>query len=282
VTDGQWIDEVHEGWLRTGLALERVLFDEQSPYQRVTIVDTVRFGRGLLLDHLWMTAEGDRWVYHELIAHTAMTTARRIARVLIIGGGDGGTALEVLRYPEVERVDLVEIDGMVIDACREHLPCFAAAWADPRLLVTVGDGIDYAQRADVAPYDVILVDGADAVGPAEGLFGARFFQGCQRLLAPGGVLITQAGSPGLQTDVHVALIETLAGVFAHVHPFYNTVSLYPGGSWSWIYASDDADPTAIDPVRAALAEAQTHIWSRDLQRGALLSMPNHIRRALGR
>jgi spermidine synthase len=274
-----WCDEVHADSIRFGLKISRVLFNEQSPFQRVTIVETEAFGRALMLDDLWMTAEGDEKTYHEMITHPALTTAPQIKRVLIIGGGDGGTAREVLKYPEVEHVDMVEIDGMVVDACKEHLPTIGSAWSDPRLHVMIDDGIRYVKEADVAPYDVILVDGSDPVGPAEGLFNRAFYEGCRRLLSPNGVFASQAESPLRMRDVHLEMVKTLRDVFKSAHPYYNTVTLYPGGAWSWVYASPTVDPFAIIPPRAEHIEATTTFYNRDLHRG-VFALPNHIKRAL--
>ncbi|MEO1270619.1 MAG: polyamine aminopropyltransferase, partial [Myxococcota bacterium] len=191
---GLWYDEVFQDKFRVGLKLKQTLFTGQSDYQKVEVVDTELLGKALLIDGLWMTCEGEDAPYHELIVHPAMTTAPSIERVLIIGGGDGGTAREVLRHPEVQHVDMVEIDAMVIEACKEFLPEVGTAWDDPRLHVTVGDGIAYVKDADVAPYDVILVDGSDPVGPAKGLFDEGFYRGCSRLLKDEGVFVTQSES----------------------------------------------------------------------------------------
>jgi spermidine synthase len=274
-----WCDEVHADTMRFGLKIQRVLFNEQSPFQRVTIVETEALGRALLLDDLWMTAEGDEKTYHEMITHPALTTVPQLARVLIIGGGDGGTAREVLRHPQVKHVDMVEIDGMVVDACKQHLPTIGSAWNDPRLHVMIDDGIRYVKEANVEPYDVILVDGSDPVGPAEGLFNEAFYQGCRRLLAPHGVFASQAESPLRQRDVHLEMIRTTAKVFGKSYPYYNTVTMYPGGAWSWVYASPTVNPLAIIEERAVHAESWTMFYNRDLHRG-VFAVPNHIRRAL--
>ncbi|MFZ4567170.1 MAG: polyamine aminopropyltransferase, partial [Prochlorococcaceae cyanobacterium] len=192
-TDG-WINEDHDG-MRYGLA-GRVLLDETSPFQRITIIDSDRYGKGLLLDGCWMTAERQERQYHESLVHPALCSAERLERVLVVGGGDGGTARECLRHGEVQQLDMVEIDGRVVELCREHLPSIGGtAWNDPRLQLTVGDGIAWVAAAADASYDVVLVDGSDPAGPAEGLFNRTFFEHCRRILRPGGVFGTQSESP---------------------------------------------------------------------------------------
>jgi len=148
-TDG-WINEDHDG-MRYGLA-GRVLHEETSPFQRITVIDSDRYGKGLLLDGCWMTAERQERHYHESLVHPALCSAEQVERVLVIGGGDGGTARECLRHGEVRHLDMVEIDGRVVELCREHLPTLGgSAWSDPRLQLTVGDGIAWAAAAADRP-----------------------------------------------------------------------------------------------------------------------------------
>ena len=189
-----WIDEEHRG-VRYGLAGE-VLIEEISPFQRITVVSSERYGRGLMLDGCWMTAEGQERQYHEALVHPALCSAASLERVLVIGGGDGGTARECLRHGDVKQLDLVEIDARVVELSRLHLAAIGGgAWNDPRLQLTIGDGIAWVANAPADSYDVILVDGSDPAGPAEGLFNQVFFEHCRRILRPGGVFATQSESP---------------------------------------------------------------------------------------
>ena len=274
-----WFDEVYEDKIRFGLKIKRTLFSGRSPFQKVDVVETEALGCALLLDELWMTAEKIEKSYHEYIVHPTLTTAPSIERVLIIGGGDGGTAREVLRYPGVKSVQMVEIDGMVVQACKDHLPDPEAAWDDPRLEVIIGDGIKWVAEAAEKSYDVVIVDGSDPVGPAVGLFDRTFYANCARILKPEGVFVSQAESPTLLRDVHLEMLLALEESFQRVHPFYGTVSIYPGGAWGWVYASQSVDPLEILEERIAPIEAITEIYNRDIHRGAF-AVPNHIRRGL--
>lgn len=275
-----WYDEVHKEAIRFGLKVERTLFVGRSSFQKVSVVETSALGRALLIDDLWMTAEGDEKTYHEMIAHPALCVAPRIARVLVIGGGDGGTVREVLKHPEVEHVHLVEIDEMVVKACQEHLPTIGTAWDDPRLKLTIGDGVGFVREAEVEPYDVILVDGSDPTGPAVGLFDEVFYRGCERLLADQGVFVTQAESPLLLKDVHVDMLRAIEATFGNVHPYYGTVTIYPGGQWSWALATRGGiDPLSPRPERVERIAPEAFIYNADIHRGAF-AVPSHVRRAL--
>lgn len=277
-----WYDEEYSGTSRIGLKVTKTLFSGQSPFQKVDVIETEGFGRALLLDDAWMTSEFDEKTYHEPIVHLPLAVAPALERVLIIGGGDGGTAREVLRYDGVKHVDMVEIDGMVVDACKEFLPMIGSAWDDPRLHVHIDDGIAWVtQDAGREAYDVIIVDGADPAGPAEGLFNQAFFEGCRRCLKPNGVLTTQAESPDMMRDVHIAMIETIGRVFPIVRPYYGSVMIYPGAQWSWIFASNTVQPTDIQPGRIESVEGSTWLYNRDVHH-AMLAVPNHIKRATGK
>lgn len=274
-----WYDEVLNENVRFGLKLKQTLFMGASDYQTVSVVETEAMGRALLIDDLWMTSEKDEKGYHEMIAHPAMTTAPKIERVLIIGGGDGGTAREVLRYPEVKHVDLVEIDGLVVDVSKKYLPTIGSAWDDPRLHVTIGDGIAWVKNTDLEPYDVILVDGSDPVGPAEGLFNKSFYEACRDRMTDEGVFVTQSESAMLFLDTHVEMVRTIGEVFGSVHPYYRDVFLYSAGTWSWTFASKTTNPKHVVEDRVAFISQHTEIYNRDIHMG-IFAIPNFIRRRL--
>ena len=277
-----WIDEEHRG-VRYGLAGE-VLIEEISPFQRITVVSSERYGRGLMLDGCWMTAEGQERQYHEALVHPALCSAASLERVLVIGGGDGGTARECLRHGDVKQLDLVEIDARVVELSRLHLAAIGGgAWNDPRLQLTIGDGIAWVANAPADSYDVILVDGSDPAGPAEGLFNQVFFEQCRRILRPGGVFATQSESPEAFRDVHLAMVRLIREVFGHADPLYGWVPMYPSGMWSWTFAAVDG-PRYRQPHagRAKHVADGCELWSPRWQEGAFLAMPAFIERELNR
>lgn len=278
---GLWFDEIYDDMMRFGLRVEETLYSATSPFQKIDVVKTTKHGRALLLDELWMTSEGDEFYYHEMIVHPALTTVPRIARVLVIGGGDGGTVREVLSYPEVEECVLVEIDGLVVEACQKHLPTIGTAWNDPRLKVVIEDAIAWVKEPGRGLFDVILVDGSDPVGPAEGLFGVPFYEACRAILEPHGVLVTQSESPVIYRETHIRAVQRLESVFGHAHPYYSVVPIYNGGEWSWTYASANTSPFDIIEARAARAEERTRLYNREYHRGAF-AIPNRIKKELGR
>jgi spermidine synthase len=214
-----------------------VFFDKQSPFQRVKILESYKYGKMLTLDNMIMTTEKDEFHYHEMISHPAMFVHGNVKNILVIGGGDGGTVRELLRHEGVEKVTMVEIDGDVIEACKKHLPQIAASFDDPRLELIIGDGIEYAANATPESYDLILVDGSDPVGPAEGLFSVKFFNDCARALKPGGILLTQGESPKFNEKAFSELHRTIADIFGKENTYVSLffVPTYPTGMWSFQY-----------------------------------------------
>ena len=275
-----WFDETYGGKIRFGLKLKRSLFQGQSEFQSVDVVETEEFGRALALEDAWMTSERDEAHYHEMIVHPALTTAKRIQRVLVIGGGDGGTVREVLRYAEVEHVTMVELDRMVVDVCKEQLPSFQVPWNDPRLTLRFEDGIAYLRNYAGETYDVILIDGSDPVGPAEGLYASPFYESAKRCLTPGGVLVSQTESPIAMATDFARIVKTLRTSFARAEPYFVPIPLYPSGMWSFSFASDAIDPLSFDESRVAKIEAIARYYNRDIHHAAF-AKPNFVRKLLG-
>ena len=275
----RWYDEVFEDKVRFGVRVERRVHAQRSALQHIEVLDTVPFGRTLVIDGIFMASEQDEHYYHEMITHPALVTAPAIRRVLVIGGGDGGTAREVLRHRGVEEVVQVEIDGAVIDVCKRFLPGLGA-WDDPRLDVIVGDGVAYVKEARVEPFDVVILDGTDPVGPGKGLFDIDFYRGVKRVLAPGGVFALQSESPAMMRNVFLAIQRALAQVFTRVKPYFGPAPLYASGVWSWTHATDRADAHAVDPGRLEAIEPGCKYYNRDIHQAAF-ALPSDLRRELG-
>jgi spermidine synthase len=276
---GLWFDEEFEGRVRFGLNVRRTLLRTASEYQSIDIVET-ELGATLLLGGAYMTSIADEFFYHEMLVHPALTVAPQIKRVLVIGGGDGGTVREVLRYREVQKVVMCELDGLVVETCKEHLKAFNVPWDDPRLDVRIGDGVAFLRDYSGEPFDAILVDGPDPVGPAEGLFQSPFYQSCKARLTPQGVLASQTEAPFLMRENFVRIVKTLRGTFSKVHPYFGPVLIYPSGSWSWTFASDAVGPESPKEERLKQIEAGCKYYNRDIHRAAFVQ-PNYVRRELG-
>ena len=275
-----WIDEYHEG-VRYGLE-GKVILEESSPFQRITIFESKRYGKALLLDDCWMTAEKSEKYYHECLIHPALSGSKKIDNILIIGGGDGGSARECLKYQEVKSVDLIEIDLRVIELSKKYLPTIGGnAWSDSRLNLKIKNGIDWVKKTKSNSYDVVIIDGADPIGPSKELYSNSFLKDCKRIIKPGGVLATQSESPESFHQVHINIVKILRQIFDYADPMYGSVSIYPSGLWSWTFASMEK-PTYKYPIKSRIKEISKNcqIWSERLQKGAFDTIPAFIEREL--
>lgn len=229
---------------QTGLTigLKKLLFSEQSDYQLVEVYETDTWGNLMTIDGMVMLSERDEFVYHEMLAHVPMFTHPKPKRVLIIGGGDGGTAREVLKHNSVLHVDMVEIDKTVVDASKKHFPG-VGDFKNPKLNVLYEDGIAFIQNVK-NPYDVIIIDGSDPVGPAEGLFEKDFYQYCKSALTANGVLSTQTESPWVES-YHPSMKKVfgaLDDLFPIAKMYLSFIPLYPAGMWSMGLATHGESP----------------------------------------
>jgi spermidine synthase len=277
-----WYTEEHSPNCRFSLRVTRQLHSEKTPFQQLDIVDTPEYGRVMLLDGLVMTTERDEYVYHELITHVPLACLPDARRVLIIGGGDGGTAREVCRYPGLETVDMVEIDGAVIAAARIWFPDICAGFADPRLNLTVGDGMEYVKKVTV-PYDAIIVDSTDPVGPGEHLFNETFYRDCYAALGERGVLVSQGPTP-IQPQFASLLreqAEFIARTFDRFYLYLGHIPTYPTGTWCFLFAAKGGiEPLAsrTDTGWCAFGERLKY-YNPALHRGAF-GLPTYVRRQL--
>jgi spermidine synthase len=249
-----------------------VLFDSATPHQRLIVVDTDRFGRLVALDGATQVTMGDEFVYHEMMAHVPLLAHGQVEHVLIIGGGDGGLAEEVLKHRAVTRLVMVEIDPGVIDFAKTHLADLnRGCFDDPRLELTISDGKDYAARA-TERFDLIIVDSTDPVGPGEVLFTRPFYGDCKRLLKPRGILVTQNGVPFLQPAELENSVAHFAQLFADAGCYLAVVPTYVGGFMALGWGSDDAAnrevPLAVLETRFAAAGLQTRYYTPAVHKAA--------------
>ena len=252
----------------------------------MSIVESGAYGKALVLDGKWQSSTGDEFLYHEPLVHPAMISHGQPKQVLVLGGGEGATIREVLRWKSVERVVMVDIDGEVVDECRTHLPeMHQGAFEDPRTEVVVGDALLYLDDTDTR-WDVVISDLSDPIeeGPSFKLFTKEYFEQIKGVLAPGGRVVIQAG-PTSPTEVktHGRLVHTLKAVFPHVTSFSSHTPSY-GSPWGFALAANEPIDTLPNPeaVDALLAQATTggfRMFDGSTNLG-LLQTQGHVKRAI--
>jgi spermidine synthase len=252
----------------------------QSPFQTVEVHDTAPFGTLFRLDGHFMTSEKDEFFYHENLVHTAAITHPAPESALIVGGGDGGSAEELLKYPTMKSVTLVEIDLAVIDVARKYFGAIhRGAFGDPRLTIKVEDGLAFVSSASET-YDLVVLDLTDPGGPSEPLYTTDFYRACAARLNPTGAMTLHIASPVAHPDRIRAGLANLRAAFAVVAPYLVTVPLY-GGLWMMASASATLNPAYLTPLDVNRRIAQRGI--RDLQyyngdmHRASFALPNFVR-----
>ena len=236
-----YIEERYKAGFNVQFAVTKRLYHERSEFQDVEIVETTHHGRMLFNDGCVMLSERDEAIYHEMMAHVPLFVHPNPRRVLIIGGGDGGTAREVLRHPSVETCVMVEIDGKVVESCREFIPKTAAKLNDPRLRLVIDDGVRFVDQTNET-FDVVLVDSTDPVGPAQPLFGPEFYRNVHRILDSHGIVVAQGETPFYEPEAQLAMMKVMGQFFRIVKPFNFTNMTYPGGLWTFMFAAKTHHP----------------------------------------
>jgi len=217
---------------------DEIIYSEQTPYQKIVMTRWRQFFWLYLDGHLQFSSY-DEYRYHESLVHPAMLAAGSRANVLILGGGDGLAAREVLKYRDVENVTLVDIDPAVTKLAATHpllLDLNDGSLKDPRVTVVNDDAGAFIDRASQL-WDVIIVDLPDPRTPTlERLYSVEFYRNCKRHLSKGGVMVTQATSPMFSPYAFWCIVKTVESAGFHAVPMHAYVPTF--GDWGWVIGSE--------------------------------------------
>lgn len=266
-------------------SVDRMLHEVRTEHQHLVIFENTRMGRVMALDGVIQTTEADEFIYHEMLTHVPILAHGAAKRVLIIGGGDGGMLREVAKHASVEHITMVEIDGTVVDMCKEFLPNHSqGAFDDARLNLVIDDGMRFVATT-TEKFDVIISDSTDPIGPGEVLFSENFYQACHRCLNEGGVLVTQNGTPFMQLDTVRNTAGRMNGLFADWHFYQAAVPTYIGGSMTFAWGTTNPALRQVDVAtlaqRFAASGVQTRYYNPAIHRGAF-ALPQYVLQAIGK
>lgn len=258
------------------MLVDRFLHTERSQYQRIDIFDTYRYGRVFALDGIIMTTDLDEFMYHEMLVHVPMFLHPNPKRVLIIGGGDGGSLREVLKHDTVEEAILCEIDPKVIEAARKYLNT-SVEFDNPRAKIVNENGVEFVAKFKDS-FDVIIVDSTDpTAGEGGHLFTERFYQACYDALTENGVFSAETESPVLDPSWVKLAYKRIKKVFPVTRLYLGFMSSYPSGCWSYTFASKGMDPVEdFDPQRVENFKKELKYYNSDVHKAAF-ALPNFVR-----
>lgn len=273
-----WYTENHTKDVKLSLRVDKQLVSVQSEFQRIDVFESVEFGRILTLDGYLMVTEKDEYIYHEMIIHVPMATNPNIKKVLVIGAGDGGAVRELVRYKTIEKIDMVEIDKVVIDVCKEYLPQTSCSLDDERVTIYYEDGLRFV-RNKVDEYDLIIVDSTDPFGVGEGLFTKEFYGNCYKALSGDGILVNQN-----ESTFYTSYSNSMKRAHSRIKSFFPTalvyqahIPTYPSGHWLFGFASKKYDPrTDLHDKWWNSLGIKTRYYNTILHKGCF-AIPNNVR-----
>ncbi len=277
-----WYTEEQTENVRFSIRCDKQKYSSQSDFQRIEIFSTPEFGDILVLDDRIMLTQKDEFIYHEMITHVPMATNLNIKNVLVIGAGDGGTVRELTRYETVENIDMVEIDRMVVDACKEFLPTVSYKLNDPRVHIYIDDGLRFVRSCE-NKYDLIIVDSTDPVGPGEGLFTTEFYGNCYKALKEDGILVNQHESPYYKSYAKAmkSAHNKIFDIFPICKVYQAHIPTYPSGHWLFGFASKRYNPILdFDANEWDKLQIDTNYYNTRLHKGAF-ALPTYVIKQLG-
>ncbi|MFA5498796.1 MAG: polyamine aminopropyltransferase [Candidatus Cloacimonadia bacterium] len=273
-----WYTEKHSDYSGFTLKVKETLYTAESEFQKLTVLDTYKYGKVLLLDGLVMLTESDEFVYHEMISHPALYSHPNPEKVLIIGGGDGGTLREVVRHSTVKKAVLAEIDEIVVEASRKFFPQLAVGFDSPKAEIQITDGIKYVKETSER-FDLIIVDSTDPIGPAEGLFNFEFYENCSKILTDDGLIVTQSETPFLKEFSR--FIPTIQDHFRRIFPinklYLANIPTYPTGLWCFSLGSKKYNPVENFQRQRYLDDNLKLSYYNDEIHRAAFSLPNFVK-----
>ena len=273
-----WFEEIHKDFFKQGIKVEKKLFETKSKYQHIEVYESEEFGKVLVIDGHGMLCDKDEFIYHEMMAHVPACTHKEPKRALVIGGGDGGVAKELLRHPGIQ-VDMVEIDEEVVKVSQEFFPEIGD-WDNPRLNLMIDDGIEYVKNVPAATYDLVLVDSTDPEGPAEGLFDRNFYAHVFKILKDDGIVVAQGESWWIDMPLHKQIMAVIGEFFKIVMPYRFEMYMYPGCNWNFVLGSKLYHPTADMILQRADLMDGLRYYNADIHKASFV-LPNYVKQELG-
>lgn len=269
-----WITEQQNENVKFTCRVKKTIFSEQTEFQKIDIVETEYFGKMMVLDGVIQTTTFDEFIYHEMIVHVPMLTHPDPKKILVIGGGDGGSVREIIKHKGIEKLQWVDIDGEVIDICRTHLPEWNhMIWNNPVIDLKIQDGLQHMRESE-GQYDVIIVDCSDPVGPGELLFQYDFYKDIYGALKEDGLFVQQTESPFYHRDLIRSVRKDVGSLFPITRLYTANIPTYPSGLHCFTIGSKKYDPAK--PLAERVPDFKTRCYTPETHAASFV-LPKYVK-----
>ncbi len=269
-----WITEQQNENVKFSARVKRTICSEKTDFQEIEILETEYFGKMMILDGVIQTTSFDEFIYHEMIVHVPMFSHPDPKRILVIGGGDGGSVREIIKHSGVIKVDWIDIDGRVIEACREHLPEWNQMIQNSSVVnLQIRDGLKHMKETR-EEYDVIVVDCSDPVGPGELLFQYDFYHDIHGALKHDGLFVQQTESPFYHRDLIRRIQNDVKSIYPVTRLFTANIPTYPSGLHCFTIGSKKYDP--VRPRESRAPEFETRCYTPETHAASFV-LPKYVK-----
>lgn len=278
-----WFSELHTENVKLSIKIDKQIYSEENDYNRIDIFESQEYGRVLTVDGYIIMTEKDEFIYHEMMTHIPMAVHPDPRRILVFGAGDGGVVRELLKYPDVERIDMVEVNVGVVEAAKKYLPFSASGLDNHKVTIYTQNALRYVRHI-IGEYDVIIVDSAGFYGPGESLLSREFYGSCFKALKEDGIMVNQHQSPFYEDDrvetqkAHKRIVES----FPISRIYQAHIPSYPSGYWLFGFASKKYHP--VNDIRANhwnSLNIETNYYTTNLHQGCF-ALPAYVERMLAK
>ncbi|MDO4800806.1 MAG: polyamine aminopropyltransferase [Prevotellaceae bacterium] len=276
-----WFTELHTENVKLSIKVDKQIYSEDNDYNRIDIFESPEFGRVLAVDGYIIMTEKDEFIYHEMMTHIPMAVHPNPKKILVFGSGDGGVVRELLKYPNVESIDMVEVNVGVVEAAKKYLPFSASELDNPKVTIHTQNALRFIRHI-VGKYDVIIVDSAGFYGPGESLLSREFYGSCYKALTDDGIMVNQHQSPFYKEDqietqkAHKRILDS----FSISRVYQAHIPSYPSGYWLFGFASKKYHPVNdINAKRWNALNIDTKYYTTNLHRGCF-ALPAYVEKIL--
>lgn len=271
-----WFTENHSDTVKFNIKIKQHLYSGQSDFQKIDILESQELGKILVLDGILMLTEKDEFIYHEMMTHVPLAVNPFAEKVLVIGAGDGGTVKQLIKYKNLKQIDVIEIDSMVVEKCREFFPLLTKGFDDKRVNIKYEDGLKYV-RSVKDYYDLIIVDSTDPFGPGEGLFAKEFYGNCYNALNEKGIMVNQHESPFYPSYIDIVrkTHQRIKSFFPISELYQAHIPTYPSGHWLFGFASKADSGKAVKEEWKKL-NIKCRYYNKELHKGCFC-LPTYVK-----